>query len=111
MPRTGLLDFTKIRDAIHFQTVLDHYDLKPEKPGTKQVKINCPFHDDSTPSLSINLEKGIYNCFGCPAEGNVLDFIAEMEGFTENRIYQAAKYGLELIGEDPQDFRKDNHHP
>jgi len=108
MPRTGLLDVNKSRDAIGFAAVLNHYDLEPEKHGRKQVKIHCPFHDDHTPSCSINLEKGIFNCFGCPAEGNVFDFIAEMEGFTENPTYHAAKLGLEIVGADPAMFQKDS---
>jgi len=107
MPRTRLLDFTKIRHATSFIDVLAHYDLTPEKVGTKQVKIHCPFHDDQTPSCSINLKRGIFNCFGCPAEGNVLEFIAQKEGFTGNATFAAAKLALEIMGADPADFRKD----
>ncbi len=29
----------------------------------------CPFHKDTAPSLSLSNEKGLYNCFGCPAAG------------------------------------------
>ena len=33
------------------------------------VKVICPFHDDTDPSLSINLEDGWFNCFSCGAKG------------------------------------------
>ena len=34
------------------------------------VLVNCPFHDDSNPSMSINLEHGGFNCFACRAKGS-----------------------------------------
>lgn len=35
---------------------------------------HCPFHDEKSPSFTINLEKNKYNCFGCGAYGDVVDF-------------------------------------
>jgi DNA primase len=40
----------------------------------------CPFHDDHTPSLSVNETKGVYHCFGCRAEGDIIDLVRNMEG-------------------------------
>ena len=34
----------------------------------------CPFHDDSNPSFSVNLENGRFNCFSCEAKGDVFSF-------------------------------------
>ena len=34
-----------------------------------EVKVVCPFHDDSDPSMHINTEKSLYNCFVCGAGG------------------------------------------
>src|SRR5262245_16721298 len=36
----------------------------------------CPFHHEKTPSLSIDLEKCVFHCFGCGAEGGVKRFAA-----------------------------------
>lgn len=41
----------------------------------KQVLVNCPFHNDNTPSLSINLENGLFKCFACNESGNYNQFI------------------------------------
>ena len=43
--------------------------------------MHCPFHDDQTPSLSVNRDKGVFNCHaaGCDCSGNVLDFVLAME--------------------------------
>ncbi len=35
----------------------------------------CPFHDDKTPSLSINPAKNLWQCFGCGAAGDVIRFV------------------------------------
>ncbi len=35
----------------------------------------CPFHDDSTPSLSIDPDRGLFHCFGCKRKGGLLNLI------------------------------------
>lgn len=39
----------------------------------------CPFHNEDTPSFSVNEEKQIYKCFGCGQGGNVIGFVQELE--------------------------------
>ena len=51
--------------------IADKYGLRPlGKP--KRI---CPFHNDSNPSLSLNDKLGLFNCFGCKAQGNIIDFV------------------------------------
>jgi DNA primase len=40
----------------------------------------CPFHNEKTPSFSVNTEKQIFHCFGCGAGGNVFAFVQRREG-------------------------------
>ena len=49
-------------------------DLK----NKKQVIVHCPFHDDGTPSLSINLDNGLFKCFACNESGNYEQFIKKI---------------------------------
>ena len=35
----------------------------------------CPFHNEKTPSFTVNDEKGFYHCFGCGAHGDIISFI------------------------------------
>lgn len=106
MPRnSGLLDFIKIRGAVDFPTVLAHYGLTPEGQG-EQIKLHCPFHDDGTPSCSVNTERNIFKCFGCNASGNVLEFISMKEEFGDNSTFKAAQTALKIMGFNADDFRK-----
>ena len=40
----------------------------------------CPFHDERTPSFSVNAERKLYHCFGCGAGGDLIGFVRETEG-------------------------------
>ncbi len=40
----------------------------------------CPFHEERTPSFSVNPAKKLYYCFGCGAKGDVITFVRETEG-------------------------------
>ncbi len=42
----------------------------------------CPFHDEKTPSFSVNPERQIFHCFGCGKGGNVFTFLMEHENVT-----------------------------
>lgn len=56
----------------------------------KENKALCPFHDEKTPSFSV--ENGIrYKCFGCDASGDVFDFIKAMEGKSFGEIARENK--------------------
>ena len=40
----------------------------------------CPFHDERTPSFSVNPQSKLYHCFGCGAGGDIITFVRETEG-------------------------------
>jgi DNA primase len=40
----------------------------------------CPFHNEKTPSFTVNDAKSFYHCFGCGAHGDVLDFVQQTQG-------------------------------
>ena len=66
----------------------------------------CPFHDERTPSFSVNAEEKLFHCFGCQAKGDAIGFVEETEGldFREAVELLAERYGVELEreNEDPR---------
>lgn len=58
----------------------------------------CPFHNEKTPSFTVNDQKGFYHCFGCGAHGDAIRFLTDGEGvaFPEAVEQLARKAGLEM---------------
>ena len=58
----------------------------------------CPFHEERTPSFSVNPTEKLYYCFGCGAGGNLIGFVMAKENmdFPEAVEYLADKYGIAL---------------
>jgi DNA primase len=58
----------------------------------------CPFHDDQNPSFSVNVVEKLYNCFTCPASGDLIKFVQETEGldFVGAVEWLADRYGVQL---------------
>jgi DNA primase len=73
------IDFAFVKQRANFEAVLSHYELKAEGTGIER-SVLCPFHTETKPSCKIELERKIFQCFGCTAKGNVLEFVALMEG-------------------------------
>lgn len=64
-------------DRVDIVEVVDRR-VKLKKTG-KNYSARCPFHDEKTPSFSVNPDKQFYYCFGCGAGGNALTFVMEYE--------------------------------
>lgn len=69
----------------------------------------CPFHNEKTPSFSVNAEKGFYHCFGCGVHGDVITFVMETEGlsFPEAVEKLASDAGMELPARDAKAEARD----
>ena len=65
----------------------------------------CPFHNEKTPSFTVNEEKGFYHCFGCGAHGDVIGFVMRTGGtpFPEAVERLAAEAGLEVPVQSPEE--------
>lgn len=75
--------YNKIYSKVNLEKVLKYYNLdyKPYHARRgKEFLFCCPFHDDSTPSFSIQDNTGVYNCFVCGG-GDFIKFIQNLEGF------------------------------
>src|SRR5258708_35407796 len=74
------IDFSFVKANASFEQVLAHYKLVVGTRSDTECSVLCPFHDERKPSCKIELERKIFHCFGCEAKGNVLEFVAHMEG-------------------------------
>ena len=46
----------------------------------REYQACCPFHNEKTPSFTVNEAKGFYHCFGCGAHGDIVKFEMEANG-------------------------------
>ncbi len=85
------------------EVVSAHTDLR--RQGVRWVGL-CPFHEERTPSFSVDPQEKLYHCFGCGVGGDTIKFVEEKEGlgFAEAVELLAERYGVELEREreDPQ---------
>src|SRR4051794_32138250 len=58
----------------------------------------CPFHEDRSPSFSVNAVDKLYYCFGCGAKGDLITFVRDTEGldFAESIEWLADRFNVPL---------------
>jgi len=86
----------ELLSRIDIINIIDAY--VPLKKTGRNHKACCPFHDEKTPSFSVNQEKQFYYCFGCNANGTAITFLMEhlRMGFIEAIEDLAARAGMEV---------------
>src|SRR4051812_15568940 len=94
----------RVKEAVDMvELVGARSDLR--RVGTRWTGL-CPFHDERTPSFSVNAENKLYHCFGCGASGDAIKFVQETDGlnFPEAVEILAERYRVELKQEqeDPE---------
>ena len=74
------------------------------------VKGLCPFHNEKSPSFTVNPGLKVYHCFGCGAGGDVIRFVRETRGlgFAEAVEHLADRLGIVIAREDfkPEDVKR-----
>ncbi|MCX7780338.1 MAG: DNA primase [Negativicutes bacterium] len=86
----------RLRSAADIVSIISDY--VPLKKKGRNFWGCCPFHNEKTPSFSVNPDKGFFYCFGCQAGGNVFNFIMRIEntGFSDAAKILAAKLNIPL---------------
>jgi DNA primase len=70
----------------------------------REWKACCPFHNEKTPSFTVNDDKGFYHCFGCGAHGDAIRYLTDQRGmpFMDAVKELAAKAGMDVPAPDPK---------
>lgn len=86
----------QIKDNSDIVDIIGEYvDLK--KAGSSYKGL-CPFHNEKTPSFTVDKKKQLFHCFGCGAGGDVVSFIMQKEGlsYPESLKYLGHKAGISI---------------
>ena len=90
---TVLAELRSASDIV--QVIGDHTALKKAGRSWKGL---CPFHNERTPSFTVDRDKGLYHCFGCGAGGDVIRFVREIDrlDFPEAVEVLASRFGVTI---------------
>ncbi|NNF69587.1 MAG: DNA primase, partial [Acidimicrobiia bacterium] len=94
-------DIDKVRDATDLAELAAEV-TKVKRSGRSTMAV-CPFHQEKTPSLSIDASRGLYHCFGCGKSGDVFRWVQETQGtdFVGALEMLARRAGV-VLTEDPE---------
>ena len=96
----------QLRSRITLSTLIGR-STRLQKAG-REYKACCPFHNEKTPSFTINDDKGFYHCFGCGAHGDAIRWMTDHRGlpFIDAVKELADAAGMEMPAPDPRAAKK-----
>jgi DNA primase len=92
------VDFDTIKAQVSFEQIFAHYGLAVVRERGSELSIQCPFHNDSRPSLKANRERAVFNCFSCGAKGDLVSFVQRKEGIASGDRNRDRVTAARLIG-------------
>jgi DNA primase len=100
----------ELRAAVDIvEVVSEHTRLKKAGRSWKGL---CPFHNERTPSFTVDRDKGLYHCFGCGAGGDVIHFVRQIDrlDFPEAIEALASRFGVAIpkrVSHGPRDEQRE----
>ena len=89
-------ELDRVKQDIGLLELVQRSGYRPQKQG-KDYAINCPFHDDDTPSLIITPKSNLFNCFGCGEAGTVIGWVMKTQDESFRRSMEILRNDLGLI--------------
>ena len=88
--------FEAVKQSVTARQAVEHYGIRAGRNGM----VCCPFHEDRTPSMKADRR---YHCFGCQADGDVIDFVSRLEGIPakEAALRLAADFSIPYEDREP----------
>jgi DNA primase len=87
-----------VRERAAIDQVIAEAGVSLKSAGSGRLKGLCPFHDEKSPSFTVNPDNGYYMCFGCGESGNVISFVTKHDhmSFPEAVEHLARRYNVDL---------------
>ena len=100
MPKSKFPKFSDVQAKASFPAVLKHYGIAFTQMPSGELRALCPLHEDKSPSMFINIEKRLFNCFGCGVGGNVVEFVRLKESLSDtgSDLGKAASLVMDVSG-------------
>ena len=107
LPQQGRSQIQEIKEKLDIIQVAEKYLTNMKHSGPNYFAL-CPFHNEKTPSFSINQDLQIYKCFGCGESGDVITFIQKIEGLDFPKALEKAAQmaGVQLMSYKPDPKRE-----
>jgi DNA primase len=86
------MEIHEIKQKLSLESILKIYLIKIDKNNM----VKCPFHEDNTASLQVNLEKNFYKCHACGKKGDQIQWVQDYGNLTK---HEALLKCVDLIGE------------
>ena len=92
----------EIKDQLGLVTLIGRR-VSLQKKGKEYLGI-CPFHNEKTPSFTVNESKGFFHCFGCGEHGSIFDFLIKIDNLTFPEAVErlASEAGIDLPADTPE---------
>lgn len=81
--------FDAVKQAVTTKQAAEMYGLKIRRNNM----VSCPFHNDRTPSMKVDNR---FHCFGCGADGDVIDFVSRLHGISSLEAAQKTASDFEI---------------
>ena len=66
------VSFKTIKEQVGIEQILEHYGLLQDaKRKGHELRILCPFHEETQPSFTAHTQKNGFHCFGCSAKADI----------------------------------------
>ena len=97
----------QIKERLGVAEIVGEY-VKLEKSGIN-YKACCPFHNEKTPSFTVNTERNFWYCFGCQEGGDIFTFIQKIEGLEFREVLErlAERANVELPKFNNQKYKEE----
>lgn len=94
------VSFKTIKERLGIEQILEHYGLlQNAKRKGHELRILCPFHEETQTSFTAHTQKNGFHCFGCSVKGNIFGFVQLKEGIDTGDVNQNDRSAAVLIAE------------